>query len=67
VISIKNIRTNALAVLKDIVADLNDRAQYEVTIDSRNAFVENCSVLVDRGVSTTNYDSFEILTQEFDL
>ncbi|KAL9715211.1 mitochondrial distribution and morphology [Leucoagaricus gongylophorus] len=50
VANIKNIRTNATAVLKDIIADLNDRAQAEVTADSRKEFVEKCSALVDRGI-----------------
>lgn len=63
VANIKNIRTNATAVLKDIIADLNDRAQAEVTADSRKEFVDKCSALVDRGVSAAEYSSFQVLTR----
>ncbi|KAJ3568563.1 hypothetical protein NP233_g5635 [Leucocoprinus birnbaumii] len=48
--SIKGIRTNAVAVLKEISAELAKLGDAEATPESRKAFVEECSAVIDVGI-----------------
>ncbi|KAF7778669.1 hypothetical protein Agabi119p4_3014 [Agaricus bisporus var. burnettii] len=48
--SIKSIRTNAIANLKEISTGLIKRSESECTAESRKAFVEECSMVIDAGI-----------------
>lgn len=50
VASIKSIRSNAVAILKEISTDLLKRSEAEATAESRKAFVEECSIIISTGI-----------------